>query len=250
MKMSQLLFKKKGITLIELLITLVICGIIVGGIYRIFIAQSKAYTVQDQVVAVQQNIRSGMEILLRDLRMTGFDYDNINSTVAFPYTEGASNGPGIVALGDHDTTIAYEYFDSATAQYQRHTIRYWRDALTSILHRRRIIEVYNVVLQTYIVVDDTTGTPDEDLLQNVNEFNFFYGVDVNPKDGAMDDRNGDGMINDNDWVSAINVGMMKVIAIRVRLSARPEQEQVNPDLQVVSPRTLESIVTLRNLINK
>jgi Tfp pilus assembly protein PilW len=40
---------------------------VVGGFYRIFIAQSKAYTVQDQVVEVQQNVRNAMEILVKDL---------------------------------------------------------------------------------------------------------------------------------------------------------------------------------------
>ena len=72
-------FNVKGMTLIELLVALVICGMVVAGIYRVFVAQSKAYTVQDQVVEVQQSVRSAMEILLRDLRMAGFDYDNLQS---------------------------------------------------------------------------------------------------------------------------------------------------------------------------
>ena len=65
-KVTPFSLEQKGITLLELLVALVICGIIIGGIYRLFIAQSKAYTVQDQVVEVQQNIRNAMEILLRD----------------------------------------------------------------------------------------------------------------------------------------------------------------------------------------
>ena len=77
-------FTKKGVTLIELLVTLVICTIVVAGIYRVFIAQSKAYSVQDQVAEVQQTVRGAMEILLRDLRMAGFDDDNLASTVAIP----------------------------------------------------------------------------------------------------------------------------------------------------------------------
>ena len=61
----------KGVTLIELLVVLVISTILIGGIYRLFITQSKVYTVQEQVVEVQQNTRAAMEIMLKDLRMTG-----------------------------------------------------------------------------------------------------------------------------------------------------------------------------------
>jgi prepilin-type N-terminal cleavage/methylation domain-containing protein len=56
-------FNKRGITLIELLIALILCGIVISAIYRLFIVQTKAYTVQDQVVEVQQGTRSAMEIL-------------------------------------------------------------------------------------------------------------------------------------------------------------------------------------------
>src|SRR5512137_2481214 len=98
---------KKGITLIELLVAFVICGLVVAGIYRVFLAQTKAYTVQDQVVEVQQNIRSGMEILLRDLRMAGYDSDSSTSkiTIANPILVD-------LAKGDHEVTVNYEYDDT------------------------------------------------------------------------------------------------------------------------------------------
>jgi type IV pilus assembly protein PilW len=66
---------RKGITLIELLVALVLGALLVGGIYRLFVSQNRAYAVQDQVVDIQQNIRGAMEILIRDLRMTGCDDD-------------------------------------------------------------------------------------------------------------------------------------------------------------------------------
>ena len=73
----KLVANKKGVTLIELLVALVISGIVVAGIYRVFTAQTRAYTVQEQVVDVQQNIRSVMELMLRDIRMAGYK-PNIN----------------------------------------------------------------------------------------------------------------------------------------------------------------------------
>ena len=202
----------KGMTLIELLVALVICGMVVAGIYRVFVAQSKAYTVQDQVVEVQQSVRSAMEILLRDLRMAGFDDDSILSPITI--TNPIAGPPN-----DHSITVTYEYYDKVTPQFQKHTVAYWRDAASSRLIRQ-------------LTVNDV-ARPQETLLENVEVLNFTYGVDVND-DGAMDN-----------WVTAGAVGTSKVVAVRVTLTARPVQ--VNPDAKMVSPRTLVSSVTLRNL---
>src|SRR4030067_1285813 len=78
---QRTIINRKGLTIIELLVALVIFSIVIAGTYRLFISQSRAYTVQDQVVETQQSIRSAMEILLRDLRMTGFDNDSLNSKI-------------------------------------------------------------------------------------------------------------------------------------------------------------------------
>lgn len=209
--MCQSVFKQKGITLIELLIALAIFGTVIAGIYRLFVAQGKAYVVQDQVVEVQQGVRSVMEILLRDLRMTGFDDDSLNSriTISTP-----------LIPGDHSITVSYEY-DTTT----QHTITYSRDDVTSKLTR-----------QLTTIRDDgsTIVSPPETLLDNVDAFDLTYGVDTNG-DGALDN-----------WVSSGGIGTAKVVAVRVNLTARPDQ--TNQDVKnLVSPRTLNSMVTLRNL---
>jgi type IV pilus assembly protein PilW len=202
----------KGITLIELLVALVICGMVIAGIYRVFVAQSKAYTVQDQVVEVQQSVRSGMEILLRDLRMAGYDNDNLQSPITIP-------NPITTPLSNDAITVNYEYYEKKIPQYQKHTVVYWRDAPSSRMIRQ-------------LIVNDIPQ-PQETLLENVEELTFDYGVDSN-EDGALDN-----------WVFAGGVGTSKVVAVRVTLTARPAQ--VNLDVQAVSPRTLVSTVTLRNL---
>jgi type IV pilus assembly protein PilW len=219
-------FKEKGVTLIELLVTLVICTIVVAGIYRVFIAQSKAYSVQDQVAEVQQTVRGAMEILLRDLRMAGFDDDSLTSTVAI--TE-----PIAIPVAASSITVSYEYYDKATLQYQRITAAYWRDAPSSRLIRQ--------------VTINAVGGPQEILLENVDAFNLAYGVDED-EDGAMDDRDGDGTMSEVDWVSPENVGVLKVVALRVTLTGRPEKVDANDDrFKTVTPRTLVTAVTLRNL---
>jgi len=218
MKIPSIL-KQKGVTLIELLVALVICGIVIGAIYRLFIVQTRAYTVQDQVVEVQQSVRSAMEILLRDLRMTGYDDDSAASTVTIttPIPTVAANA----------ITVSYEY------QNQRYQVAYWTDASLTLFRQVTI----------------NNGAPvAETLLGNVDNLAFTYGIDTD-EDGDVDDRNGDGTINEQDFVQAASVGTSKVIAVSVTLTARPTS--INPDVQTrVSPRTLTSAITFRNLIMK
>jgi prepilin-type N-terminal cleavage/methylation domain-containing protein len=207
---TQWIFKQKGVTLIELLVSFVICGIVIGAIYRLFIVQTRAYTVQDQVVEVQQTVRSAMEIMLRDLRMTGFDDDSTPSVMI--------TTPIATPLADNSITVSYEYTG------QRYSVAYWRDASSTVFRQ--------------LTINDVAQPPvPETLLQNVDTLTFTYGIDTN-EDGAVDS-----------WKSATGVGAYKVIAVSVTLTAR--SASVNPDVQMrVSPRTLTSAVSFRNLIMK
>jgi prepilin-type N-terminal cleavage/methylation domain-containing protein len=203
----------KGITLLELLIALVICGIAIAGVYRLFIVQSKAYTVQDQVAEVQQSIRSAMEILLRDLRMTGYDNDSLSSKVTVA-------NPIIIGDGSKLNPIIVEYeYDDTT----RYTVSYWVEGAPLILKRQL----------TRTKDDGSSITETADLLENVDIFNLTYGIDTND-DGGVES-----------WVPAGGVGISKVVAVRVTLTGKPDQTK--PDVKEwVSPRTLTSAVTLRN----
>jgi prepilin-type N-terminal cleavage/methylation domain-containing protein len=218
----QSVFNNRGLTLIELLIVFVIGGMIIAGIYRVFVAQSNAYIVQGQVVEVQQNIRVATEVLMKDLRMAGYDSNSVNSKIKIAV-------PSIA--GDHSITVNYEYDN--TTQY---TVTYRRDATSSRLMRQ---------LTTTKDNGTTTAGAEEPLLENVDTFDLTYGVDQDD-DGKMDDLNGDGKVDDGDWLSAANVGTIKVIAIRLTLTARPDQ--TNQDVKKwVSPRTLTTVVNLKNL---
>jgi prepilin-type N-terminal cleavage/methylation domain-containing protein len=226
------ILNKNGVTLIELLVVMVIAAITMAGIYRVFIGQTKTYAIQDQVMEVQQSVRGAMEIMLRDLRMTGFDDDNQNSDVTIA-------NPLLTPVQTSDITITYEYYDrnlvgTEAQKYQTHLVRYWRDGGTSRLMRQLTV--------------DAVARPAEIILENVNALTLTYGVDVN-LDGIMDDQNGNGQIDTNDWRTAAQVvalGNPRVVAINVSLTGRPDQTNVDVS-KVVSPRTLVSAVTLRNL---
>ncbi len=209
---AQSLRNMRGVSLIELLVALAICGMVVAGAYRFFIAQTRAYTVQDQVIEAQQNVRLAMEILLRDLRMAGYDDDSINSTVTITH-------PIVGPLRDNAITLSYEYYDKTTLQYQKKTVAY-----------RREINPPRLIRQ--VTVNDKEDSP-EVLLENVDEFKLTYGIN----------SNGGGELAH--WVPAGKATADRVMAVHVVISARPVP--VNPDVHRVSPRTLASAVMLRNL---
>ena len=218
---------KRGITIIELLVGLVICSIAIAAIYRVFTAQSNAYVVQDQVVEIQQNIRSAMEIIVRDLRMAGFDYDNSTSSKRI---EDYKPLPPYIVAGN-TITVWYENYQTGPPLIsQIHGVTY---ALNGTNLERQLI--VNGVNQSTEV-----------LLGNVNTFVLDCGIDGRIGDVAP--PNQDGVIDNWANCGAVDNNRDKVIAVRVSLTTRPEQ--VNPQddrFRTVSPRTLTSIVALRNL---
>jgi len=222
---KNLLFQRKGITLIELLIGLVICALVIGAIYRVFIAQSKAYVVQNQVVEIQQSIRTAMEIMVRDIRMAGFDFDNSTSPVRI--TDFKPNPPYLIS--GNSITIWYEnYVEGSPIVSEIHAVRYALNG--SNLERQLTI---NGIAQ-----------PAEVILENVVGLELTCG-----RDGRIGfEHTQDGIVND--WVDcgAINNNQDKVIAIRVSLTTRPVQNDPQDDrFTAISPRTLNTMVALRNL---
>lgn len=87
--METILKKEKGLTLIELLIALVISALLIAGLYRTFIHQQKTYTVQEQVVDMQQNVRAGINRMMAEIRMAGFG--NVSMVLPVSYSTGTFN---------------------------------------------------------------------------------------------------------------------------------------------------------------
>ena len=78
--------EKKGFTLIELLIAMALALIIIGSLSTSFISQRKIYNAQEQITEMTQNARAAMDIMSRDIMMTGYgivksNYDNLSSWV-------------------------------------------------------------------------------------------------------------------------------------------------------------------------
>jgi len=74
-----------GYTLLELLVSVALGGIILGTLTTSFISQSKSYDAQEQINEMQQTTRSVMDMMIREIRMAGFDPSGAN-IVGVPYS--------------------------------------------------------------------------------------------------------------------------------------------------------------------
>ena len=62
-----------GFTLIEVLIAMLLSGIVLASIYSAFQSQQNSYLAEEQVSEMQQNVRIGIDMLAKDIRLAGYD---------------------------------------------------------------------------------------------------------------------------------------------------------------------------------
>lgn len=104
----------KGFTIVELMIAMLISAIILAAIYTTYKMQRDIYEAQDQVTEVQQNIRSATYLMVREIRMAGFDptesagagITNANAG-RFEFTQDITDNGG-TGVSDGDTDDANE----------------------------------------------------------------------------------------------------------------------------------------------
>jgi|GEM_PF-1102442 type II secretory pathway pseudopilin PulG len=69
--------REQGISLVELMIVTALLGLVMAGIYNMFVHQQKSYAVQDNVSSMQQNARVGLEYMVKHIRMAGYIPESI-----------------------------------------------------------------------------------------------------------------------------------------------------------------------------
>ena len=101
----------RGFTLAELLIGLFVSAVVMTTILSAYYSQNKSYAVQEQVAAMVQNLRAAMDIMIREIRMAGYDPTGTANagivtanTTSITITEDL-DGDGSVA-GDENITYA------------------------------------------------------------------------------------------------------------------------------------------------
>ena len=148
--MSNALRKNSGVTLTELLIALALTGIVSGAIYNIFISQGRAYTIQSEVAEMQQNLRAGIFMMEREIRMVGYDptraADAEILTAAPGHLEFTADLNGDGDTDDPNEHMIYTHYDTDA------------DGTSDALGRD----------------DVNSGAGNQLLAENIDELNFVY----------------------------------------------------------------------------
>lgn len=105
--------RESGFTLVELLIAIALGLVILGGLFQTFRTQHDTYIVQDQVAAMQQNLRAAMYLITRDLQMAGWysNFDRNNHNIDWDDQDGDNdpatnpeNGRPLLFSADNNAT--------------------------------------------------------------------------------------------------------------------------------------------------
>ena len=115
---------EKGFTLIELLVAIAIAMVVLAGIYKVYMSQQQSYIIQEQMAAMQQNLRAAMFFMAREIRMAGCDPTGTAGSSAGIQTANAttisftedirgknSTDPPDGDVGDPNENITYSLFD-------------------------------------------------------------------------------------------------------------------------------------------
>ena len=114
----------RGFSLVEMLIAMAVGMVVLGAMYGVFNIQSKTLGNQEEIVAMQQSVRAGMDMMAREIGMAG--YNPAGATFAGVTYDTSDplqlrimadlNGDG--DTGDESEDIVYKYYNSSEYPYQ------------------------------------------------------------------------------------------------------------------------------------
>ncbi len=120
--------KEKGYTLVELMLTVLISGFLASAVYAAYVSQQRTYLAQEQVAEVQQNIRAAVDLMVREIRMAGYDPTSTSGagiTTALPgqfsFTQDL-NDDGDTDLSDTNENVDFGFSAAAGNDNDRNGI--------------------------------------------------------------------------------------------------------------------------------
>jgi type IV pilus assembly protein PilW len=78
-KAGSLYAGPRGFSLVEMLIAMAVGLVVLGAMYSTFTIQNKTFGNQEEIVAMQQSVRAGMDMMAREIGMAGYDPCSMNS---------------------------------------------------------------------------------------------------------------------------------------------------------------------------
>jgi type IV pilus assembly protein PilW len=199
--------QERGFTLVEILVAMSVMTIVTGAIYGVFFSSNRSYRTQERVVDAQQKVRMGIDFMMRDIRMAGYDPKG-NATDA---VEGG--GAGIKSATATQIRFASDMdMDGTIEEANRERVTYTYDADT------------NEVLQ--ILYEGTGSESEQTLMDDVSALSFGY-LDKDGNTVAVP-------------VDAANLANIRTVVVVI--TCRGQDAQGNP-----FTRTLNARAICRNL---
>ncbi len=107
---------QSGFTLVELMISIAISMAVMGAVFSSFNAQDNAYRVQRDTTEINHSSRAAMDLMIKELQMTGYGMpeDSLNDWITWTeldtnpqVTNGADGAPDLIRFGAaFDGTVA------------------------------------------------------------------------------------------------------------------------------------------------
>jgi len=110
----------RGFTLVELMIAMAVGLVLLGAMYGVFTMHNKIFGTQEQIAEMQQNARTAMDMMTREIRMAGYNptgatFDGITYSASQLQVKADLDGNGTIAGQEN---IIYKH-DSANYQITR-----------------------------------------------------------------------------------------------------------------------------------
>jgi len=213
----------QGFTLVELLVAMAVSLLAVGAIYSTFLSQFKSYQIQEEIAAMQQNIRVAMYHMQREIRMAGCDPTG-NSGAAIMIANVAELQFTIDKNGDGDFTNP----SPPPANDSNEQIRY---ALTNDVNRDGIADGNPCNLGR-----ETWGGGLQTVAENIDALDFVY------LDGASPPN----VLNPN-RTNVASGDLSKIRSVEITIVARTDRSlRPSPNNMVYYNQQGETILGAQN----
>jgi len=145
---------ERGFTLVELMVAIGIGLVVLASVATTFTSQSRAYSAQEQINQMEQNLRGAMDIMSREIKMAGYKPNGGTVTGVVSYsTTGLTIQADVDGNGSTCTAGTMSSVVCSTAYEQ---IAYAYDSANKKITRQ--------------VADGTVTT----LAENISAFSFTY----------------------------------------------------------------------------
>ena len=248
---------EQGVTLVELMIVIAILGMVMAATYNMFEFQQKSYTIQDNVAVMQQNVRVGLEYMVKEVRMAGYIPEGLPPYNAAP-TDDSVVAPSFATDGNNEdieeaTYNKLTFSADIDDDNKTETVRYAIPPGGTDLTR----EVWEWSGGGWIRDPVASPIGPEIVAENIESINFTYTINDDgvlrvwdiDNGGIDDDNDGDSSDEDVALDTIDERAAIRQIAISMTAIAQ------SPDASYTHPqqgdhyrrRTLTSNASLRNM---